>query len=140
MTSQDITFKALNDINKWPNTCSCSRETQSSKDMPPFEIEKHVWEQISKPLKSGVVIKENLMTDEHNSSSEHSNEEVPHLNIMLVMVNDVDTSEDKMVKLEKKVTMLIKAVEKRDFEIALLKNHIKSRDVAESSHTHCQEC
>ncbi|KAA0039604.1 ty3-gypsy retrotransposon protein [Cucumis melo var. makuwa] len=32
--------------------------------------------------------------------------------------------------------MLMKAVEERDFEIASLKNHIESRDDAESSLTH----
>ncbi|KAA0056536.1 retrotransposon gag protein [Cucumis melo var. makuwa] len=32
--------------------------------------------------------------------------------------------------------MLMKVVEERDYEIASLKNHIESRDVAESSHTH----
>ena len=31
--------------------------------------------------------------------------------------------------------MLIKVVEERDYEIASLKNHIKSHDAAESSHT-----
>ncbi|KAA0057696.1 ty3-gypsy retrotransposon protein [Cucumis melo var. makuwa] len=55
---------------------------------------------------------------------------------MSVMVTDVDTSEDRMAELEKKVNMLMKAVEERDFEIASLKNHIESRDAAESSHTH----
>ncbi|KAA0046252.1 ty3-gypsy retrotransposon protein [Cucumis melo var. makuwa] len=55
---------------------------------------------------------------------------------MSVMVTDVDTSKDRMTELEKKVNMLMKAVEERDFEIALLKNHIESRDAAESSHTH----
>ncbi|KAA0033096.1 ty3-gypsy retrotransposon protein [Cucumis melo var. makuwa] len=32
--------------------------------------------------------------------------------------------------------MLMKTVEERDYEIASLKNHIESRDAAESSHTH----
>ncbi|KAA0045656.1 ty3-gypsy retrotransposon protein [Cucumis melo var. makuwa] len=41
-----------------------------------------------------------------------------------------------MAELEKRVNMLMKAVEERDFEIASLKNHIESRDAAESSHTH----
>ncbi|TYK06432.1 uncharacterized protein E5676_scaffold163G001350 [Cucumis melo var. makuwa] len=104
--------------------------------MPPFEVAKNIWEQISKPLKGGVVIKENPAIDEHNSLSERSNEEVPQPNKMSVMVTDVDTSEYRMAELEKKVNMLMKAVEERDFEIALLKNHIKSRDAAESSHTH----
>ncbi|KAA0067299.1 ty3-gypsy retrotransposon protein [Cucumis melo var. makuwa] len=72
-------------------------------------------EQISKSLKGGIVIKENLAIDEHNSSSERSNEEVPH---------------------PKKVNMLMKVVKERDFEIASLKNHIQSRDAAKSSHTH----
>ncbi|KAA0025354.1 ty3-gypsy retrotransposon protein [Cucumis melo var. makuwa] len=104
--------------------------------MPPFEVAKNIWEQISKPPKCGIVIKENPAIDEHNSLSERSNEEVQQPNIMSVMVTDVDTSEDRMAELEKKVNVLMKEVEERDFEIALLKNHIESRDAAESSHTH----
>ncbi|KAA0065378.1 ty3-gypsy retrotransposon protein [Cucumis melo var. makuwa] len=121
MTSQGNTSKALSDIGKWPNTRSRSREIQSSEDMPPFEVAKNIWEQISKPPKGGIVIKENPAIDEHNSLSERSNEEVPQPNIMSVMVTDVDTSEDRMAELEKKVNMLMKTVEERDFEIALLK-------------------
>ncbi|KAA0060608.1 ty3-gypsy retrotransposon protein [Cucumis melo var. makuwa] len=136
MTSQGNTSKALSDIGKRPNTRSRSREIQSSEDMPPFEVAKNIWEQISKPPKGGIVIKENPAIDEHNSLSERSNEEVPQPNIMSIMVTDVDTSEDRMTDLEKKVNMLMKAVEERDFEIALLKNHIESHDAAESSHSH----
>ena len=47
------------------------------------------------------------------------------------MVTDMDTSEDRMTKLEKKINMLMKVVEERDYEIASLKSHIESRDVAE---------
>ena len=136
MTSQGNTSKALSDIGKRPNTRSRSREIQSSEDMPPFDVAKNIWEPISKPPKGGIVIKENLAIDEHNSLSDRSNEEAPQPNIMSVMVTDVDTSEDRMAELEKKVNMLMKAVEERDFEIALLKNHIESRGAAESSHTH----
>ncbi|KAA0061094.1 ty3-gypsy retrotransposon protein [Cucumis melo var. makuwa] len=77
-----------------------------------------------------------IQSSEDMSPFERSNEEAPQPNIMAVMVTDVDTSEDRMTELEKKVNMLMKAVEERDFEIALLKNHIESRDAAESSHTH----
>ncbi|KAA0065417.1 ty3-gypsy retrotransposon protein [Cucumis melo var. makuwa] len=104
--------------------------------MPLFEVAKNIWEQISKPPKGGIVIKENPAIDEHNSLSERSNEEALQPNIMSVMVTDVDTSEDRTAELEKKVNMLMKAVEERDFEIASLKNDIESRDAAESSHTH----
>ncbi|KAA0064216.1 retrotransposon gag protein [Cucumis melo var. makuwa] len=104
--------------------------------MPYFEVAKNIWEQISKPPKDGVVIKENLAIDKHNSLSERSNEEAPQQNIMSVMVTDVDESEDRMAELEKKVNMLMKVVEERDYEIAFLKNHIESRDAAESSHKH----
>ncbi|KAA0060396.1 ty3-gypsy retrotransposon protein [Cucumis melo var. makuwa] len=136
MTSQGNTSKALSDIGKRPNTRNRSREIQSFEDMPHFEVAKNVWEQISKPPKGGIVIKENPTIDEHNSLSKHSNEEAPQPNIMSVIVTYVDTSKDRMVELEKKVNMLMKAIEERDFEIASLKNHIESRDAAESSHTH----
>ncbi|TYK00335.1 ty3-gypsy retrotransposon protein [Cucumis melo var. makuwa] len=116
MTSQGNTFKALSDIGKRLNTRSRSREIQLSEDMPPFEVAKNIWEQISKPPKGGIVIKENPAIDEHNSLSERSNEEVPQPNIMSVMVTDVDTSEDRMAELEKKVNMLMKAVEERNFD------------------------
>ena len=136
MTSQGNTSKALSDIGKRPNTRSRSREIQSSEDMPPFDVAKNIWEQISKPPKGGIVIKENPAVDEHNSLSECSNEEVPQPNIMSVMVTNVDTSENRMAELEKKVNMLMKVVEERDYEIAFLKNHIESCDAAESSHKH----
>ncbi|TYJ99754.1 ty3-gypsy retrotransposon protein [Cucumis melo var. makuwa] len=55
---------------------------------------------------------------------------------MSIMATDVDTSDNRMTELEKKINMLMKAVEERDYEIASLKNHIESRDAAESSHTH----
>ena len=130
MTSQGNTSKALSDIGKRPNTRSHLREIQS------FEVAKNIWEQISKPPKGEIVIKENPTIDEHNLSYEHLNEKVSHPNIMSVIVTNVNTSEDKMAELEKRVNMLMKAVEERDFEIASLKNHIESRDAAESSHTH----
>ncbi|KAA0053249.1 ty3-gypsy retrotransposon protein [Cucumis melo var. makuwa] len=57
---------------------------------------------------------------------------------MLVMVTDVDTDEDRMAKLEK-INMLMKVVKEKDYEIASLKNHIKSHDATESSHTHTVE-
>ncbi|TYK25809.1 ty3-gypsy retrotransposon protein [Cucumis melo var. makuwa] len=136
MTSQGNTSNALSDISKRSNTRSRSRKTQSFEDMPPFDVAKNISEQMSKPPKGGILIKENPAINEHNSSSERSNEEVPIQNIMSVMVTNVDTSEDRMAELEKKVNMLMKAVEERDFEIASLKNHIESREAAESSHTH----
>ncbi|KAA0032448.1 ty3-gypsy retrotransposon protein [Cucumis melo var. makuwa] len=136
MTSQGNTSKALSDIGKRPNTHSRSREIQSFEDTPPFEVAKNIWEQISKPPKGGIVIKENPAIDEHYSSSKPSSEEMPHPNIMSVMVTNVDTSENRMAKLKKKVNMLIKVLEERDYEIAFLKNHIESRDTAESSHKH----
>ncbi|KAA0037536.1 ty3-gypsy retrotransposon protein [Cucumis melo var. makuwa] len=80
-------------------------------------------------------------TRSHSRETQSSNdmppfEEVSHSNIMSIMVTDMETSEDRMTELEKKINMLIKAVEERDYEITSLKNHIKSRNVAESSHTH----
>ena len=103
MTSQGNTSKALNDIGKWPNTHSRSREIQSSEDTTPFEVAKNIWEQISKLSKGGIVIKENPAIDEHNLSFECSNEEVPHTNIMSVLVTDVDISDDKMTELKKRL-------------------------------------
>ena len=117
MTFQDNTSKVPSDIGKQPNTCSRSREIQSSEEMPSFEIVKKIWKQLAKPPKGGIIIKENPMIEEQISSSEHSNEKMPHLNIMSVMLTNVDTSEDKMTELEKKINMLMKVVEERDNEI-----------------------
>ncbi|KAA0068081.1 ty3-gypsy retrotransposon protein [Cucumis melo var. makuwa] len=136
MTSKGNTSKALNDISMRPNTRSCLRETQSYEDMPPFGVAKNIWEQLSKPPKGGIIIKENHVIDEHNSFSKYSSERTPRPNIMSVMVTNVDTSKNRMVELEKKVNMVMKVVEERDYEIASLKNHIESHDVAESSHTY----
>ena len=101
-----------------------------------FEDAKNIWEQLSKPLKGGIIIKEIFVIDEHIFFCERSNMEMPHPNTMSVMMIDVDTSEDTMTELEKKINMLMKAVEERDNDIASLKNHIERRDAVESSHTH----
>ena len=134
MTSQGNTFKAPSDISKQPNTRSRSRETQSSEKISSFEVTKNIWEQLSKPSKGGIIIKENPAIDEQIFSCERLNEETPHLNIMLVMATGVDTSEDIMTELEKKINMFMKVVEEKDNKIASLKNHIERRDAAESSH------
>ena len=122
MTSQGNTFKATSDIGKQPNTRSRSRKTQPSKEMSSFEVAKNIWEQLSKPPKGGIIIKENLVIDEQISFCERSNEEMPHSNIMSVMVTGVDTNENRMAELEKKINILMKVVEERDNEIACLKN------------------
>ena len=80
--------------------------------------------------------KKNPLIDEQIFSCERLNEEMPHPNIMSVMVTGVDTNEDRMAELEKKINILMKAVEEKDNEIASLKNHIERRDAAELSHTH----
>ena len=85
MTFQGNTSKALGDISKRPNTRSRSRKFYSFEDVPHFEVAKNIWEQISSPPKSGIVIKENLVIDEHNSSSERLNEEGPLPNIMSII-------------------------------------------------------
>ncbi|KAA0049827.1 ty3-gypsy retrotransposon protein [Cucumis melo var. makuwa] len=136
MMSKGNTSKALSDISKRPNTHSHLWKTQSSKEMSPFEVARNIWEQLSKPPKGGIIIKENLVIDEHSSFFGSSDEETPHQNIMSVMVNGLDTSEERMAELEKKINMLIKDVEESDYEITSLKNHIESRNVVESSHTH----
>ncbi|KAA0058531.1 ty3-gypsy retrotransposon protein [Cucumis melo var. makuwa] len=89
MTSQGNTSKALNDIGKWPNTHSRSREIQSSEDTTPFEVAKNIWEQISKLSKGGIVIKENPAIDEHNLSFECSNEELQEM-----ITNSIKTQYD----------------------------------------------
>ena len=106
MTSQGNTSKAPSDIDKQPNTRGHSRETQSSEEMSSFEAAKNIWEQLSKPPKSGIIFKENPLIDEQISSCERSNEEMPHPNIMPVMMTDVDTNEDRMAELEKKINIL----------------------------------
>ena len=53
---------------------------------------------------------------------------MPHPNIMSVMVVDVDTSDDFLIELEKKVNnMFMKIIEERNYEITSLNNHIESR-------------
>ncbi|KAA0053080.1 retrotransposon protein putative ty3-gypsy sub-class [Cucumis melo var. makuwa] len=70
MTSQGNTSKALSDISKRPNTRSHLRNIQSFEDMPPFQVAKNIWEQISKPPKRGIGIKprtfEELATKAHD--------------------------------------------------------------------------
>ena len=136
MTSQGNTSKSPSDIGKQPNTHDRSRETQSFEKMSSFEAAENIWKQLSKPPKGRIIVKENLVIGEKISSCERSNEEMPHPNIMSVMVTGVDTNEDRMVELKKKINMLMKVVEEKDNEIAYLKNHIKRHDATESSHTH----
>ncbi|KAA0061275.1 ty3-gypsy retrotransposon protein [Cucumis melo var. makuwa] len=64
MTSKGNTSKALSGINKRLNTPIRSKKTQSSKDMQTFEVVKNIWEQVSKPPKGGIIIKENPVIDE----------------------------------------------------------------------------
>ena len=87
--------------------------------MSSFEVAKNIWEQLFKPPKGGIIIKENIVIDEQISSYECLNEEIPHPNIMSVMVTGVDTSEDIMVEFEKNISMLVKVIEERDYEIHL---------------------
>ena len=77
-----------------------------------------------------------MVVNEHISSSECSSEEMPHRNLMSIMVTNVDTNEDRMTELEKKVNMHMKAIEESYYEAASFKNHIESHDAAKSSHTH----
>ncbi|KAA0056499.1 ty3-gypsy retrotransposon protein [Cucumis melo var. makuwa] len=81
-----------------------------------------------------------IQSSEDMPPFDRSNEKASQPNIMSAMVTDVDTSEDRMVELEKKVNTLMKAVKERDFEIASLKNHIENRDAAESCHAHYKKC
>ena len=48
---------------------------------------------------------------------------------------DMGIDEELMVELEKKVSILMKAIEERDYEMVFLKNHIENRNVAKSSQT-----
>ena len=134
MASKDNASNASSDTSRRPITRSRSKEIQSE-EQPTFEIARNIWERISRDPKAGVVIKENPTLDKHTSASERPSEEASQPNVMLVMMADVGTSEERMAELEKKVNMLLKAVEERDYEIASLKNHIESRDAVESSHT-----
>ena len=86
VTSKGKTSKTLSDISSRLDTCSRSKETQSYDDIPPFEVSMNSWEQLSKPPKGGIIIKDNLVIDEHILSFERSSEETPHPNIMSVMV------------------------------------------------------
>ena len=113
-----------------PITRSLAKGVQHD-ELPPFEIARNVWEQMNKSPKAPAIEDSALL----KRGLDQSDEELQDPAIMSVMMADAQSGEDRMAELEKKVALLMKAVEDRDFEIASLRNHIESREAAESSHT-----
>ena len=52
------------------------------------------------------------------------------------MMTNPSTMEEKMVEMQQKVVLLIKALEDKDLQIATLINKLEVEDLGESSHGH----
>ncbi|MCQ7416344.1 retrotransposon gag domain-containing protein, partial [Salmonella enterica] len=134
MASKKAASKTSCDSYVGPITRGRSKEIQKLEEEQASVIANMIWTQMAEPNQGGMVIQENPLFDYSTSSSEQA-KEISDPDVMSVMMADIGTGEERMVELERKVNMLMKAVEERDCEIASLKNHIESRDIAESSQT-----
>ena len=56
--------------------------------------------------------------------------------VVLVMITNTSTLEEKIAKMEQRVVLLIKALEDKDVQIATLMNKLEVQDLGESSHGH----
>ncbi|KAA0065384.1 ty3-gypsy retrotransposon protein [Cucumis melo var. makuwa] len=83
--------------------------------------------------KAGIVIEENPLYDNSDSTSSKSKKEA-HSDVMSVMMADI-TAEAAMAEMERKINFLMKAVEERDHEITALREQMRTRETAESSQT-----
>ena len=96
-------------------------------------IEENIRKRLTESSKGGIFIKEKLLFDNFTPTSDCSKKE-SHPNVIFVMMVDV-TIEAVMAKMERKVDLLMKAVEERDHEIATLKDQMQARETADSSQT-----
>ena len=83
--------------------------------------------------KAGIVLKENPLYDNSDSASSKSKKE-PHLDVISVMMADI-MAEAAMAEMERKVNFLMKVEEEREHEITALREHMRTRETAESSQT-----
>ena len=79
--------------------------------------------------KAGIVIKENPLYDNSDSTSSKSKKEA-HPDVISVMMADI-TAEAAMAEMERKVNFLMKVVEERDHEITTLREQMRTRETAE---------
>ncbi|KAA0061113.1 ty3-gypsy retrotransposon protein [Cucumis melo var. makuwa] len=96
-------------------------------------VAQSILKQLMESLKAGIVIKENPLYDNSDSSSSKSKKET-HPDVMSVMMADI-TPEAAMAEMERKINFLMKAVEERDHEIIALREQMRTRETAESSQT-----
>ena len=69
--------------------------------------------------KGGTIIKENPLFDNSASTSDQSKKE-SHADVMFIMMADV-IAKAAMVKMDRKIDLLMKAVEEREHEITTLR-------------------
>lgn len=86
-----------------------------------------------KSIKHEIVIRENSLYDNSTSTFDMLDKE-SHLEVVYVIITDV-TVEIAMVEMERQINLLIKVVDERHHEITFLKDHIKAREIVESSQT-----
>ncbi|KAA0032560.1 ty3-gypsy retrotransposon protein [Cucumis melo var. makuwa] len=75
-----------------------------------------------KSPKAGIVIKENPLYDNSDSTSSKSKKEA-HPDVMFVMMVDI-TEEAVMTEMERKINLLMKVMEEQDHEITDLREHM----------------
>ena len=56
-----------------------------------------------------------------------------YIEVMLVMMTNTSTMEEKMAEMEQRVTLLTKALDEKDVKIATLMNKLELQDSGESS-------
>ncbi|KAA0064298.1 retrotransposon gag protein [Cucumis melo var. makuwa] len=83
--------------------------------------------------KAEIVNKENPLYDNSDSAFSKSKKKA-HPNVMSVMIADI-TAEAAMTEMERKINLLMKVVEERDYEITTLRAQMRICETAKSSQT-----
>ncbi|KAA0033115.1 ty3-gypsy retrotransposon protein [Cucumis melo var. makuwa] len=83
-------------------------------------IAQSILKQLMESPKVGIVIKENSLYDNSDSTSSKSKGEA-HPDVMPIMMSDV-TTEAAMAEMERKINFLMKVVEERDHKITSLRD------------------
>ncbi|KAA0060617.1 ty3-gypsy retrotransposon protein [Cucumis melo var. makuwa] len=113
-----------------PITRSCSKGITQEQDQG-SDVAQSILKQLMESSKAGIVIKENPLYDNSDSTFSKSKKEA-HPDMMSVMMVDI-TVEAAMSEMERKVNFLMKVVEKQDHEIIALREQMRTRETTESS-------
>ncbi|KAA0051508.1 ty3-gypsy retrotransposon protein [Cucumis melo var. makuwa] len=122
----------VSDAYTGPITCSRSKGITQEQDQG-SNVAQSIPEQLMESPKAGIVIKENPLYDNSDSTSSKSKKEA-HPDVMSVIMADI-TGEAAMAEMERKINFLVKVVEEQDHEITALREQMRTRETTELSQT-----